>query len=127
MTVTRSNDEIRNSVRIAYAAVAETASGCCDPNSGPSHGAEMGAGAPIFCCPAPGESAPTDGHVLGYGEDELAPVFNGSNLGLGCAIRRPSPSWPRAKQYWSLAQALASIVFSQRARWARQAESLALT
>ena len=84
MTVTRSNDEIRNSVRTAYAAVAETASGCCGPNSGPSHGADLGAGAPISCCPTPGESAPTDGRVLGYGEDELAAVPDGSNLGLGC-------------------------------------------
>ena len=29
MTSLKSNDEIRDSVRTAYAAVAETASGCC--------------------------------------------------------------------------------------------------
>ncbi|MEE8171580.1 MAG: arsenite methyltransferase [Alphaproteobacteria bacterium] len=78
MATTRSDDEIRDSVRTAYAAVAEnaaaaeTASGCCGPSTDTS------------CCPVPGESVPTDGRVLGYGEDELAAVPEGSNLGLGC-------------------------------------------
>ncbi len=82
MTVTRSNDEIRNSVRTAYAAVAQTASGC--PSPSPSADPGPSAGARISCCPVPGDSAPTDGRVLGYGEDELAAVPEGSNLGLGC-------------------------------------------
>lgn len=74
MTNVRSNDEIRDSVRTAYAQVAETASACRGPSTG-SH---------TSCCPAPGESVPTDGRVLGYGENELAAVPEGSNLGLGC-------------------------------------------
>ena len=72
MTTTRSNDEIRISVRDAYAAVAVSAGGGFGPSTGTS------------CCPAPSDSAPTDGRVLGYGEDELAAVPEGSNLGLGC-------------------------------------------
>jgi len=74
MTNLKSNDEIRNSVRTAYAAVVNTASDCCGPESEPQ----------TSCCPTPGESAPTDGRVLGYGDDELAAVPEGSNLGLGC-------------------------------------------
>ena len=90
MTNLKSNDEIRNSVRTAYAAVAETASDCCGPSSSPgtstspSANSGPGAVARLSCCPVPGESAPTDGRVLGYGEDELAAVPEGSNLGLGC-------------------------------------------
>ena len=77
MTSTRSSDEIRNSVRSAYAAVAEAAAdGCCGPSAG---------SAPrTSCCPAPDDAAPTDGRLLGYGEDELAAVPEGANLGLGC-------------------------------------------
>ncbi len=77
MTQVRSNDEIRNSVRDAYAKVAETASGCCGPSAG-------AAPMPTSCCPTPGQSVPTDGSKLGYGADELAQVPEGSNLGLGC-------------------------------------------
>jgi arsenite methyltransferase len=92
MTTTRSNDEIRNSVRTAYAAVAESATetsteatteastektdSCCSPSAESSQRTS--------CCPAPDDAAPTDGRVLGYGEDELAAVPEGSNLGLGC-------------------------------------------
>ena len=78
MTSLKSNDEIRDSVRTAYAAVVETASGCCGPDAAAS------AGAGTSCCPTPDSGAPTDGRVLGYGEDELAAVPEGSNLGLGC-------------------------------------------
>lgn len=78
MTSLKSNDEIRDSVRTAYAQVVETAGGCC----GPDAGVDTGAG--TSCCPTPGDSAPTDGRVLGYDEDELAAVPEGSNLGLGC-------------------------------------------
>ena len=74
MTSVRSNDEIRTSVRHAYAAAVETASDV----------GGLSASASTSCCPAPGASAPTDGRVLGYGEDELAAVPEGSNLGLGC-------------------------------------------
>lgn len=80
MTTTRSNDEIRNSVRSTYAAVAEIAGKCCSPAA--DSGAEPSTR--ISCCPTPGDSAPTDGHLLGYGDDELAAVPEGSNLGLGC-------------------------------------------
>lgn len=78
MTSLKSNDEIRDSVRTAYADVVETASGSCGPNAAAS------ARAGTSCCPTPGSGAPTDGRVLGYGEDELAAVPEGSNLGLGC-------------------------------------------
>ena len=74
MTNARLNDEIRTTVRHAYAAAVETASDGGAPASSGS----------TSCCPAPGASAPTDGRVLGYGEDELAAVPEGSNLGLGC-------------------------------------------
>jgi arsenite methyltransferase len=92
MTTPRSSDEIRNSVRSAYAAVAESADSCCGPNPG-STAAEVAAStanasksAPrprISCCPTP-DAAPTDGRLLGYGDDEMAAVPEGSNLGLGC-------------------------------------------
>ena len=39
MTSLKSNDEIRDSVRTAYAAVVETASGCCGPDAAASAGA----------------------------------------------------------------------------------------
>ena len=42
MTTPRSSDEIRNSVRSAYAAVAESADSCCGPNPG-STAAEVAA------------------------------------------------------------------------------------
>ena len=80
MTEARSNDEIRNSVRGAYAKVAESAGGCCGPTTAAAPNAWM----PTSCCPMPGQSVPTDGRALGYGEDELAAVPEGSNLGLGC-------------------------------------------
>jgi len=69
------HDAIRQQVRTAYAAVANTGSSCC------------------ATAPAPGGSccAPTDQSVaellsrgIGYSVEELAAVPNGANLGLGC-------------------------------------------
>jgi len=69
------HDAIRQQVRTAYAAVANTGSSCC------------------ATAPAPGGSccAPTDQSVaellsrgIGYSVGELAAVPNGANLGLGC-------------------------------------------
>ncbi len=76
MTEAKSNDEIRNSVRDAYARVAETSDGCCGPITA----------APVAssCCPMPSQGAPSDSLTLGYDADELAQVPEGSNLGLGC-------------------------------------------
>jgi len=70
-----SHDAIRQQVRTAYAAVANTGSSCC------------------ATAPAPGGSccAPSDQSVaellsrgIGYSADETAAVPEGANLGLGC-------------------------------------------
>jgi SAM-dependent methyltransferase len=84
MKTARSDDEIRNSVRTAYAAVAESSGDCCGPSANSSPQSANESRPHISCCPAPGESVPTDGRLLGYGDDELAAVPEGSNLGLGC-------------------------------------------
>ncbi len=84
MTTTRSSDEIRNSVRSAYAAVAEAATDAAGGGCSPGAGANFESMARTSCCPTPDDAAPTDGRKLGYGEDELAAVPEGANLGLGC-------------------------------------------
>ena len=75
MTSLKSNDEIRDSVRTAYADVVETASGCCGPDAAAS------AGAGTSCCPTPDSGAPTDGRVLGYGEDEIKRLVHDRAIG----------------------------------------------
>jgi arsenite methyltransferase len=65
-----SSDEIRNEVRIHYAAVARTAAGCC------SRG----------CC-APNDPAATTAEAavrLGYSSEDVAAAPEGANMGLGC-------------------------------------------
>ncbi len=61
----RTGDEIRHEVREHYAGIARGASGCC---------------APAGCCGANPEAS----LALGYGEEDLAAVPDGANLGLGC-------------------------------------------
>ena len=67
----KQSDEVRRSVREAYAAVADAGGPCCGPSA-------------ISCC------APTDRPVavsarrLGYSEAEIEAAPEGANMGLGC-------------------------------------------
>ncbi len=68
-------DEIRQSVRSRYGAIAEgTASLCCAPKPA----------AKTSCCGSSAPSAEDLALRMGYGEAELDAVGNGANLGLGC-------------------------------------------
>ena len=65
MTTPKTQDDVRNTVRDHYAKVATAAaSGCCAPG----------------CC----GSAPDDSLRLGYTNEDLLAVPEGSNMGLGC-------------------------------------------
>ena len=68
------HDAIRQQVRSAYAAVANTGSSCCTT-----------APAPGGCC-APSELSVAEllSRGIGYSADETAAVPEGANLGLGC-------------------------------------------
>lgn len=72
---TTDHDAIRQQVRTAYAAVANTGSSCCATASAPSGG----------CC-APSEQSVAEllSRGIGYSADETAAVPEGANLGLGC-------------------------------------------
>ncbi len=63
--------DIRKSVMEHYAAVAEGQSSCCGPSA--SSG----------CC-SPGIVPEDMSKLVGYGDNELAEVPDGANLGLGC-------------------------------------------
>ncbi len=64
------HDEIRQQVRFAYAAVAQTGSSCCATTS---------------CCTPSDESvAELLSRGIGYSDEELAAAPEGANLGLGC-------------------------------------------
>lgn len=67
---TRKDDEVRQTVREAYGAIAVSAAGsCCEPS----------------CC-APNDAAVATllSRGIGYSDAELAAVPEGANLGLGC-------------------------------------------
>jgi hypothetical protein len=76
-------DEIRQSVRSRYGAIAVGgASLCCTPK----------AGATSSCCgDAPAPDAEELARRMGYGESDLAAVGDGAISAWVAAIRRPSP------------------------------------
>ena len=66
-------EEIKKAVREGYANIARqapTQSGCCGPSASP-------------CC-GTSNSAQNISKAIGYSEDEISAVPEGSNLGLGC-------------------------------------------
>ena len=72
------DEQVHDAVRAAYATIAVEGgnSGCCAPTQTESSG--------DACC-SPGPAAPEDFSArMGYSEEEMAAVPDGSNLGLGC-------------------------------------------
>ncbi len=61
------DDEVKKAVREGYGRIATKGSSCCTPLTS--------------CC---GGAAQDLGKKIGYGDDELASVPEGANLGLGC-------------------------------------------
>ncbi len=72
------DDEIRQQVRQAYAAVAQTGSSCCATAS-PAAAAAGGC-----CAPSDQSVAELLARGIGYSAEETAAVPDGANLGLGC-------------------------------------------
>ena len=72
------DDEIRQQVRQAYAAVAQTGSSCCATASP----AAVAAGG--CCAPSDQSVAELLARGIGYSVEETAAVPDGANLGLGC-------------------------------------------
>lgn len=72
---TNDHDSIRQQVRSAYAAVANTGSSCCAT-----------APAPAGSCCAPSDQSVAEllSRGIGYSADDTAAVPEGANLGLGC-------------------------------------------
>jgi arsenite methyltransferase len=72
---TNDHDSIRQQVRTAYAAVANTGSSCCAT-----------APAPAGSCCAPSDQSVAEllSRGIGYSADDTAAVPEGANLGLGC-------------------------------------------
>ena len=71
------DDEIRQQVRQAYAAVAQTGSSCCAT-------ASPAAAAGGCCAPSDQSVAELLARGIGYSAEETAAVPDGANLGLGC-------------------------------------------
>jgi len=72
---TNDHDSIRQQVRTAYAAVANTGSSCCATASAPSGGC---------CAPSDLSVAELLSRGIGYSAEDTAAVPEGANLGLGC-------------------------------------------
>jgi arsenite methyltransferase len=73
---TLKHDDIRQQVRTAYAAVANTGSSCCATASTPAAGG--------CCTPSDQSVAELLSRGIGYSAMETAAVPEGANLGLGC-------------------------------------------
>jgi arsenite methyltransferase len=72
---TNDHDSIRQQVRTAYAAVANTGSSCCATAPAPAAGC---------CAPSDQSVAELLSRGIGYSAEETAAVPEGANLGLGC-------------------------------------------
>ena len=72
---TNDHDSIRQQVRTAYAAVANTGSSCCATAPAPSGSC---------CAPSDQSVAELLSRGIGYSAEETAAVPEGANLGLGC-------------------------------------------
>ena len=72
---TNDHDAIRQQVRTAYAAVANTGSSCCATAPAPGVGC---------CTPSDQSVAELLSRGIGYSAEETAAVPEGANLGLGC-------------------------------------------
>jgi SAM-dependent methyltransferase len=70
------HDDIRQQVRTAYAAVANTGSTCCATAPAPAAGG--------CCAPSDQSVAELLSRGIGYSAEETAAVPEGANLGLGC-------------------------------------------
>jgi arsenite methyltransferase len=73
---TNDHDSIRQQVRTAYAAVANTGSSCCATAPAPAAGG--------CCAPSDQSVAELLSRGIGYSAEETAAVPDGANLGLGC-------------------------------------------
>ena len=73
---TNDHDTIRQHVRSAYAAVANTGSSCCATAPAPAAGG--------CCTPSDQSVAELLSRGIGYSAEETAAVPDGANLGLGC-------------------------------------------
>jgi len=73
---TNDHDTIRQQVRSAYAAVANTGSSCCATAPAPAAGG--------CCAPSDQSVAELLSRGIGYSAEETAAVPDGANLGLGC-------------------------------------------
>ena len=79
--MTNKDDSIRQAVRERYAGFASEDKSCCDPAPAKESGC-CAPGADVGCgC---GPTAEAVGTELGYTDEQLAAVPDGSNLGLGC-------------------------------------------
>lgn len=70
------HDDIRQQVRTAYAAVANTGSSCCATAPAPAAGG--------CCAPSDQTVAELLSRGIGYSAEDTAAVPEGANLGLGC-------------------------------------------
>jgi arsenite methyltransferase len=73
---TNDHDSIRQQVRTAYAAVANTGSSCCATAPAPAAGG--------CCAPSDQTVAELLSRGIGYSAEDTAAVPEGANLGLGC-------------------------------------------
>ncbi len=68
MTINKENDYIREQVRTRYSEIAKKDGSCCGSN----------------CCGSTPSTDPDFSARIGYSNDELSAVPDGSNMGLGC-------------------------------------------
>ena len=100
---TSTSNQIRDTVRQAYGAIATGRQTSCCSGSG--------------CCGA-GESPSRE---LGYSADDMANVPEGADLGLGCGNPRRSPPSSPASGCWISGAVQDSMRFWLRVRSARAA------
>jgi len=80
----KNSEEIKKIVRERYASIVTQSSSCCTPSDSCCAPTDSCCGSSAGSCCAPADMTTEISRRLGYSDEELGAVPDGSNLGLGC-------------------------------------------